>query len=167
MNPSTRRRFAIARRGFTLIELMVVLAVIVILASIALPSMQGRLVRDQIVEGTRMADIAKAPVAAAWATARRLPLDNDEAGLPAADKIVGNLVSGVAVEGGAIHVTFGNRANAAIAGKTLSLRPAVVDDAPVVPVAWVCAGASAPAKMTLRGNDRTTIPARFLPLNCR
>lgn len=153
--------------GFTLIELMVVLAVIVILAMIALPSMQGRLVRDQIVEGAKLADVAKGPVAAAWSSARRFPADNEEAGLPPADKIVGNMVSAVAVDGGAIHVTFGNRANAAIAGKTLSLRPAVVDDAPVVPVAWVCAGASAPAKMTARGTDRTTIPARYLPLNCR
>jgi type IV pilus assembly protein PilA len=155
------------RAGFTLIELMVVLAVIAILAMIALPSTQGRLVRDQIVEASKLAEIAKAPVALAWTTTQSLPADNAAAGLPSADKIVSNLVSSVAVDAGAIHITFGNRANAAIAGKTLSLRPAVVDDAPVVPVAWVCAGASAPQKMTLRGANRTDVPTRFLPLNCR
>lgn len=155
------------RRGFTLIELMVVVAVIAILATMAMPSLQGRIVREQIVEGMRLADVAKPAVAAAWKTTHTLPADNAAAGLPAADRIVGNLVSSVVVEQGAVHVTFGNQANGAIQGKTLTLRPAVVEDAPVVPVAWVCANTAAPTPMTVHGTDRTTVPARFLPLNCR
>ena len=73
------------------------------------------------------------------------------------------------IEDGAIHITFGNRAIAAINGKTLSLRPAVVSDAPVVPVAWVCghASAPAPAQMTAEGADRTDLATNFLPLNCK
>ena len=153
--------------GFTLIELIVVLAVVAILAMIAIPNVQDRLVRDQIVEGVRLAEVAKPQVAAAWRTTHTLPADNAEAGLPAADRIVGNLVRAVTVEQGAIHVTFGNQANGAIRGKTLTLRPAVVDDAPVVPVAWVCGGASAPAPMTVHGANRTDVAARYLPLNCR
>jgi type IV pilus assembly protein PilA len=156
-----------ARPGFTLIEIVVVLAVIAILAMLAVPSLQDRIVRDQIVDAMKLADLAKAPVAASWALTRTLPADNTGAGLPVADKIVSNLVTSLSVEAGAIHVTFGNRANAAIRGKMLTLRPAVVDDAQIVPVAWVCGHASAVDKMTAKGIDRTDVAVNFLPLNCR
>ncbi len=156
-----------ARGGFTLIELMVVLAVVAILAMIAVPNLQDRVVRDQIVEAAKLADVAKDPVALAWKLTRSLPADNTAAGLPAPERIVSNLVSAVAVENGAVHLTFGNRANATLRGKTLSFRPAVVDDAQVVPVAWVCAAAAAPPPMTIHGSNRTDLPARYLPLNCR
>ena len=52
-------------------------------------------------------------------------------------------------------------------GKTLSLRPAVIDDSPVVPVAWVCGNAAPPSPMSVRGTNKTDIPAAHLPINCR
>jgi type IV pilus assembly protein PilA len=149
-----------------MLELIVVMAVIAILASLALPNMMDRIVRDQIVEAAKLTEIAKKPVAATWSAGAALPLDNAAAGLPSADKIVSNYVSALNVQDGAIHLTFGNSVNAALKGRTLSLRPAVVEGSPVVPVAWVCAGASAPKNMTLRGEDRTDVARRYLPLNC-
>ena len=155
------------RAGFTLVEMMVVLAVIAILALTAVPSFQDQIVRDQITNAIPLADIAKAPVAAWWAALQALPPDNAAAGLPAADKIVNNHISSVRLENGALHVTFGNRANGIINGKILSIRPAVVVDAPVVPVSWVCGYAETPGKMTVAGENRTNIPANFLPFSCR
>ena len=114
-----------------------------------------------------IADLAKLPIALSWGSAQPLPADNAAAGLPVADKIVGNYVSSVAVQDGAINLTFGNRANSSILGKILTLRPAVVADTPVVPVAWICGNASVPDKMTVKGINRTDVPALYLPLKCR
>ena len=155
------------RHGFTLIEMMVVLAVIAILALMAFPTYQDKLVRDQVNEALPLADVAKAPVAASWMLLKVFPPDNATAALPPPEKIVSNLVSAVAVEGGAIHITFGNRANGALRGKVLTLRPAVVEDAPVVPVAWVCGTAPVPGNMTAKGTNRTNVAPNYLPLKCR
>jgi type IV pilus assembly protein PilA len=155
------------RRGFTLIEMMVVLAIIGILALMAYPSYQDKFVRDQINEALPLADLAKTPVAASWQVLKMLPADNAAAGLPPPDKIVSNLVSSVALEGGAIHITFGNRAASLLKGKVLTLRPAVVEDAQIVPVAWICGFASVPGNMVARGVNRTTIPSPYLPGKCR
>ena len=153
-------------RGFTLIEVMIVVAIIAILALMAVPSLQGKYIRENIVEAMPLAKVAKDPVAVAWAVTKTLPDDNASAGLPEPDKIVNNVVKSVTVESGAIHIVFGNRANGALQGKTLTLRPAVVEDAPIVPVAWVCGHATAPDKMKALGTDRTDIPRQYLPVNC-
>lgn len=153
--------------GFTMIELMVVVGIIAVLALLAAPSISDKIVRDQIVEAAKLADIAKPPVQLAWATLATMPVDNAGAGLPPAESIVNNFVSSVAVESGAIQITFGNRANAALRGKILSFRPGVVEAAPIVPITWVCGHADPPVPMTARGLDKTNVPDRYLPLNCR
>lgn len=155
------------KNGFTMIEMMVVIAVIGILAIMAVPNFTDKLIREQIVEALPLADIAKKPLDAAWTTTQSFPSDNAAAGLPVADKIVNNFISAVNVQDGAIHITFGNRANRLLKGKQLSIRAAVVEDAPIVPVAWVCGYAEVPGKMTPRGDNRTDIPMGYLPLKCR
>jgi type IV pilus assembly protein PilA len=150
-----------------MLEIAVALAVVAILATLAVPSFLERYVRDQIVSAVPLADIAKTPIALSWATTQTLPTDNAAAGLPPAEKIVNNYISAVAVNNGAIDITFGNRAYGLIQGKVLTLRPAVVSDAPVVPVAWVCGNADGPGQMTVMGENRTTVPVSYLPFNCR
>ena len=117
-------------RGFTLAEMLAVLAVITILAMMAIPSYLDKVVRAQIDAALPLADVAKGPVATYWAATQTLPTNNEAAALPAADKVVNNYVSSVTVTDGAIHLTLGNRASKAVAGKILTLRPAVVEDAP-------------------------------------
>ena len=150
-----------------MIELMVVVGIIAVLALLAAPSISDKIIRDQIVEATKLIEITKPPVQVSWATLATMPVDNAAAGLPPATSIVNNFVSAVAVESGAIQVSFGNRANSAIRGKILSFRPGVVEASPIVPITWVCGHASPPVPMNARGLDKTTIPDRYLPLNCR
>jgi type IV pilus assembly protein PilA len=154
-------------RGFTLVEMMIVLGIIAILALMMVPTYHQRSVREQVVEALPLADIAKTPIAVSWAVVRSFPADNAAAGLPPTEKIVSNHVSALWVEAGAIHIRFGNRAYRQIQGKVLTLRPAVVEDAPVVPIAWVCGFAAVPDKMTVRGANRTDVSRDYLPARCR
>ena len=154
-------------RGFTLVEMMVVVGIVAILALMMVPAYVDRLVLGQIGEALPLADIAKRPIAASWALAHKLPADNASIGLPVPEKVVSNYVSALSVEGGAIHMTFGNRARVQIRGRVLSLRPATVPDAPVVPIAWVCGYAAVPGNMTAQGENRTNVPAGYLPAQCR
>jgi type IV pilus assembly protein PilA len=153
--------------GFTLIELMIVIAIIGIMATYAMPSFQDRVIRAQVSEGLGLSEFARQAVQAYYAKHRRMPRDNAAAGLPPADRIVGNYVTELAVNEGAIVLSFGNRSNRNIAGKKLSLRPALVEGYPAVPLAWVCGAAGAPDKMRLVGENLTSLPAALLPIDCR
>jgi len=155
------------KAGFSIVEMLVVIGVVATLALMALPSYIEKSVREQVAEGLPLADIAKPPLAMAWALAQPFPADNAAAGLPVADKIVNNYISSVSVQDGAITLTFGNQASNSIKGKFLTIRPAVVEDSPVVPVAWVCGNAKTPDKMTVKGTNKTNLPPLFLPLRCR
>ncbi len=154
-------------RGFTLIELMIVMAIIWILATMAMPSFQDRIIRTQIQEAFNLAEIARDGIQDYYKAHRSFPADNAAAGLPAPDKIIGNYVKQVAIKNGVIDITLGNRINRHVSENIVTIRPAVVKDAPIVPIAWIYGYASVPEGMTVIGDNNSTVLPRLLPVNCR
>jgi type IV pilus assembly protein PilA len=145
-----------SQKGFTLIELMIVVAIIAILAAIAIPAYQDYVIRSQVSEGLSLMDGAKTAVAEFYANTGRFPPSNASAGLASDLSITGNYVTGLATSfygKGVIVVAYGNKANSAITGQFLSLS-AVTNAGSIT---WVC-GSSA---------HTTTIASKYLPSSCR
>lgn len=153
--------------GFTWIELLLVLAVAAILALMSIPAMHEGVLRKQVKESLALADVAKGAVQTAWSLSGEMPADNKAAGLPEPEKIVGNHVSAVQVRDGAVTLVLGNNANKVLHGRKLTLRPAIVPDEPVVPIAWLCHGVNVPKGMEARGRDETDLSPDTLPVECR
>lgn len=112
--------------GFTLIELMIVVAIIGILAAVALPAYQDYTIRAQASEGMSLASGLKIQVADVYADEGALGGINSGAdGIPAAATVNGKYTTQVAVASGVITATYGNDANANLAAQTLTLTPTV------------------------------------------
>ena len=157
------------QKGFTLIELMIVVAIIGILAAIAIPAYQDYTIRSQVTEGLNLASAVKAGVGEAYANSGTWPADLTAAGGDAANPPAGKYVSSVAVSNGTIVITYGVDANTQIAGKILALKPLVSANNDVI---WVCGRATAPAGAieSTGGNsgaNTTDVLGKYLPSNCR
>ena len=153
--------------GFTLIELMVVVSIIGILASVAMPQYQVYVHRSEVTEALGMAANIREDVTAFYVETLEFPKDNKQAGGPGPDKRIANRVTGVEVSGGAIHVTLGNKIAKPLKGKVLTFRPATVDGSPKSPISWLC-GYDEPVKgMTAVGTNKTSISNEYLPAACR
>lgn len=155
------------RIGFTLIELMIVVAIIGILAGIAIPTYQEYTVRAQVVEAFSLATELKPAVQEYRKEHGRLPRDNGAAGVPEPQYLIGNYVTRIQVSDGAMHIEFGSLANENIKGKRVTLQPLLVKGSSASPMSWRCARRQIPAGMVAMGENRTTIDNKFLPAACR
>ena len=138
-------------RGFTLIELMIVVAIIAILAAIAVPAYQNYLIRTQVSEGLTLAGGAETTVWDFVANNNRFPSGNLSAGLPSATSINGHYVSQVIVTNGQVTAYYGgSQANSVISSDKLVLSPLTSGGS----IMWNC-------------SSLTTVPGQYLPSSCR
>lgn len=138
------------QKGFTLIELMIVVAIIGILAAIALPAYQDYTARSQMSEALSLAGGARTAVTEFWSTEGRFPANNASAGLAPAAQIKGSYVAQVDVAtAGTIVATMASAGVASgIQGSTLTLSAVTGAGS----IEWVC---------------KSNAEDKLLPANCR
>ncbi len=139
-----------SQQGFTLIELMIVVAIIGILAAVAIPAYQDYTIRAQISEGLSLASAAKAAVVEYYMENGAWPSKNDDAGLADKHDIMGKYTEHISVKDNVIEIKYEYDANAAITNEKIELTATNNDGS----ISWTCASAG-------------TIKPNHLPAGCR
>jgi type IV pilus assembly protein PilA len=150
------------QKGFTLIELMIVIAIIGILAAIAIPAYQNYTIRSQVTEGLTLADGWKTAIAEYYANTGNWPTQSQLTGTCVS---AGKYEQSVTVTtSGVIMITYGNQANAKINGCTLALAPWTNANNDVL---WQCGTATiTTGSATSVASGTTTVLAQYLPTSC-
>ena len=153
------------QEGFTLIELMIVVAIIGILAAIAIPAYQNYTIRAQATEGLNLASAVETGVAEYYANTGAWPANMTSAGGDSTNLPKGKYVASVNVgTGGVITITYGNQANTNLTG-TLALTPATSLNGDV---SWICGNHATPTSVTVSvATVAPTVPQKYLPQVCR
>jgi type IV pilus assembly protein PilA len=152
------------QKGFTLIELMIVIAIIGILAAIAIPAYQNYTIRSQVTEGLTLGDGFKTAIAEYYANTGNWPSIANLAGV----NVSGGKYETVTVAAnGVIQITYGGQVNKTINGCNLAIMPYTNTNNDVV---WICGlAATTSASGTLSsagGTGSSTVPAQYLPTSC-
>lgn len=156
--PISRRKIS---HGFTLIEIMIVVAIIGILAAIAIPAYQDYVIRSQIAEGLSLADGARIAMWDYYSQHGQYPISNSAAGMPSATLISGKYVTQLSISSSnpptsvQATITYGNLAAQQIQGKQLLLigHANPTGDG----LTWTCQ----------TGAGGQSIPSQYLPSSCR
>jgi type IV pilus assembly protein PilA len=157
------------QKGFTLIELMIVVAIIGILAAIAIPAYQDYTIRSQVTEGLNLASAVKAGVSEFYANQGSWPTSISDLGNSVDPS--GKYASDLTIATGTINITYGGQANKNIGGSILSLRPRTSLNGDVV---WLCgynsgagvSGLTDPSAGAATAGSTNVLP-KYLPQSCR
>jgi type IV pilus assembly protein PilA len=142
------------QKGFTLIELMIVVAIIAILAAIAIPAYQNYLIRAQVSEGASLADADQTAMAEYFQNTNSFSTNTTSVGVPGSGSVTGKYVTSVDIgTKGKVSVTFGGtQVNSNISGDKLVFSAITTNGT----ISWSCTSAGG-----------SNIPAKYLPTTCR